>query len=93
MKPGPIENPLNSLALAVALDPRDWCRHRTDAWIYGIVCGWGPALRQVAIVHGWNPKEIARLRRLRVKFNAAHRRELHNLGSHGLQPTDSITET
>lgn len=35
------DNPFESLDNICACSPRDWAANPEDAWIYGIVCGWG----------------------------------------------------
>ncbi len=59
-----IEEPWESLENIVAKDARDWSLNRCDAWIYGIVCGWGDALDEVAERHGWSQDARRRLTRL-----------------------------
>lgn len=65
-----IENPLESIATSLATSSQDQAQDRCDAWIYGIAVGWGDALPEVAAKHGWSPKEVARLRRLHLRYVA-----------------------
>ena len=59
----------DSLETAIACHSRDWSTHRRDAWIYGIVCGWGlEAMRELEDQHGWGPEESARLQSLRDAY-------------------------
>lgn len=46
-------SPKNSLRSAMATDSRDWSANATDAWIYGIVCGWGECLPNICTRYGW----------------------------------------
>jgi hypothetical protein len=55
-------NPLQSLKNVIACDPRDWANSgRRDAWTYGIVCGWGDAINEVATRYKWTEEDIIRL--------------------------------
>jgi hypothetical protein len=60
------ENFLASMAHCMAFHPRDWGLDRRDAWLYGIVCGWGDALQEVAERHKWDEPTVERLQRLRA---------------------------
>lgn len=66
----PIEDPLESLENTMATDARDWATNFRDAWLYGIVCGWGDAIYEVAEKHKWSMVEVYRLKRLHDKFVA-----------------------
>lgn len=66
----PLEDPLESLQAAVSLDPKDWSAKPRDAWVYGIICGWESGLDEVAAIHCWTAEDVARLRRLRQKFES-----------------------
>lgn len=71
---------LGRAAGMMATDSRDWGRDRGDAWLYGLLVGWGceeqhdhdelcggqAALRVVSAQHGWTPDDIARIRRFRA---------------------------
>lgn len=57
-----------SLRKAVTMSLRDQARNPADAWIYGILVGWGDALPEVAARHGWNDEAVVRLRMLRAVF-------------------------
>jgi len=54
-------SPKSSLKLTVTSDPRDWSINPSDAWIYGIVCGWGPLLPEICRRHGWPEQLLADL--------------------------------
>lgn len=58
-----------SLKNICAFSPRDWSLDREDAWIYGIVSGWGESLTEVAQQHKWSDETTARLKRLHEQFN------------------------
>lgn len=67
------ENFLASLACSVSFHPRDWGLDHRDAWIFGIVCGWGDALPEVARRHKWSDQTVERLQRLRMAaISASH---------------------
>lgn len=62
------KNAADSIANCMAFHVRDWSLDQRDAWMYGIVLGWGNALGEVARKHGWPAEDIDRLRRLRRQF-------------------------
>jgi hypothetical protein len=69
------ENPFASIVTSIATHSRDYGNDPTDAWVYGIVCGWddGPdddsrAMIELAEKHGWTEDDVARLRRLHAKW-------------------------
>lgn len=64
----PEENPFRSIEASIAFSSRGWSLDKRDAWVYGIVLGWGDALEEVAERHGWDADTTARLRRLRVRY-------------------------
>jgi hypothetical protein len=67
--------PLQALASLCAFSARDWSTNREDAWLYGIVIGWGrAALLEVADLHGWDDATVARLRKLRAAYARAANR-------------------
>jgi len=47
------KNPLVSMRIAMATDPRDWSKNETDAWLYGIVVGWGVGYPRRAVQDPW----------------------------------------
>jgi hypothetical protein len=61
----------------VATDSRDWGLDPTDAWLYGLLCGWddeedpGAAMAEVAKRHGWTAATVASLRRCRAAIQRA----------------------
>ncbi|MGW3992403.1 hypothetical protein ACWEF6_02835 [Amycolatopsis sp. NPDC004772] len=71
---------LGRAAGMMATDSRDWGRDRGDAWLYGLLVGWGceeqhqhdyicggpAAMGEVATWHGWSNDDTARLRRFRA---------------------------
>lgn len=62
------DNPINSLKSAISSHSRDWSLEKRDAWIYGIVNGWGDALSEVAQLHNWSDLEQTRLKHLHEDF-------------------------
>lgn len=56
----------DSIAAAIDFHSRDWSIDHRDAWIYGIVVGWGDALDEVAARHKWSPMAVERLRKRRA---------------------------
>lgn len=60
----PEENPYASVRDAICFSSRDWGCNKRDAWVYGIVVGWGDSVNCVADRHGWSDETVARLGRL-----------------------------
>lgn len=52
---------LDSLRTVIATSPRDWSLVGDDAWIYGVLVGWGDAIDVVARLHGWSKADVIRL--------------------------------
>ncbi|USN14169.1 hypothetical protein KABACHOK_03330 [Brevundimonas phage vB_BpoS-Kabachok] len=70
-RPEPEENPFDSIHACIAFSPRDWSENHRMAWIYGIVCGWdAESMKEVAAKHRWGPDEVARLKRLHIRYQA-----------------------
>lgn len=78
--PDDLREALDSIESVTAGDPRDWAAYYRDAWLYGIVHGWGceregcdhsdpevceDAMPEVAARHGWTDDDAARLQRYR----------------------------
>lgn len=61
-------DPFESLRNAIVVHPRDWAADYRDAWIYGVIVGWGDALPEVAALHDWSDAAVVRLRTLRAAF-------------------------
>lgn len=71
---------LKGLRDVIVNDSRVWADHKRDAWIYAVLVGWGceddhehdwicggdDALVEVAEKHGWNGRDILRLRHHRA---------------------------
>ena len=56
---------IDSMRATVARMSRDMASDHRDAWVYGILFGWGDAaLAELAKQHGWTFDEVAKLRRL-----------------------------
>lgn len=80
---------LSRVRRMVATDSRDWSRDRSDAWLYGLLCGWDcedqhehdddcgddGAMRDVAADLGWSGEDVARLRRYRAAIREVSREE------------------
>lgn len=67
-------NPLQSLKNVIACDPRDWANSgRRDAWTYGIVCGWGDAISEVAARYKWTEDDVLRLKTQHMIFDALNK--------------------
>lgn len=65
------ENPLESIATAMAFSPADWGQHHREAWIYGIVFGYDAERMELMVKrHRWTAETVARLERLHVRFAA-----------------------
>lgn len=58
----------DSLRNCIAFSAKDWSLEKRDAWVFGIVLGWGGALPVIAKKHGWSEREMVRLRRLHDAF-------------------------
>jgi len=63
-----------SLRDTMATHARDWSLNSRDAWLYGVVCGWGRVLPEVAAKHNWSAQDVTRLRELRTAYCASVRR-------------------
>ena len=58
-----------SIESCIAFSSRDWSLHHRDAWLYGIIFGYGPeALIEMRMKHGWDDGTIARLEVLRRQY-------------------------
>lgn len=55
---------IRTLAETMSTDPRDWSVLSNDAWLYGVVVGWGDALAEVAERHRWTLGTCERLMHL-----------------------------
>lgn len=77
---GGVSTAIASVCNTMVTDPRDWAADRRDAWLWGVLIGWGckkqhdhddqcggdSALKEAAAKHGWNEYRIARVRELRA---------------------------
>lgn len=54
---------IDSLHTTMTTDSRDWGAGERDAWVYGIVVGWGDALYEVGSMFGWSNKNVDRLQK------------------------------
>ena len=59
---------IDSLRKAITTSARDYSTDKRDAWIYGIVIGWGDAIWDVAKLHKWPASEVIRLKSLHSEF-------------------------
>lgn len=60
---------MEAIADMLAFNSRDWSEDTADAWLWGIVHGWGDGDEDdvwddVARAHGWDAETVARLQRL-----------------------------
>lgn len=63
--------PIESLSMVVSFSARDWASNSEDAWLYGVMNGWGDeALAEISVKFGWNRIDIVRLKSLHEKFLA-----------------------
>jgi hypothetical protein len=62
-------SPLNYLEELLGFDSRDWSLNSKDAWMYGIICGWGDAIEDVAKKHSWTNDQVDQLKDLHFKWN------------------------
>lgn len=58
----------DSLRNAVGFCTHLWAEQPADAWIYGILVGWGDSLPSIAARHCWTEEDTNRLRVLRAVF-------------------------
>ena len=54
---------IGSMEAALTTHPRDWSLDHRDAWVYGMIVGWGDCLPDVASRHGWSEETQEKLRR------------------------------
>ena len=77
-----ITNPFQSFQNVVAFSCRDWSANPEDAWIYGIVCGWGfdeedegksctDELEKKFGFEKWNKSDTERLKILHKNYEKA----------------------
>lgn len=66
------ENALNSLQHTLARNVRDWSTAKTDAWLWGVICGWGDeddeCWDELKHQHGWSEEACAHLRALHADY-------------------------
>jgi hypothetical protein len=74
---GPQMDPIGALKNTIAFSADDWSVSRAMAWVYGIVLGWDNddpddpdegAMGEIAARFGWTLDQVARLRKLHVRF-------------------------
>lgn len=72
-------NPFVALESAIASDPRDWSANERDAWLYGIMVGWGDgALKEIAEDFGWSDEKFGVLYKTNLDFKQAQQYLMHN---------------
>ena len=62
---------LESARRCLTASPRDWAATSRDAWLWGLLVGWGPESINEDLKSrcGWSPDDIARLGRLRLAID------------------------
>lgn len=63
-----MKTPIESLKVVITADIRDWSLTKTDAWIYGIIVGWGSDLEEVCKKNKLGSLDRERLRLLGKQF-------------------------
>ena len=61
--------PLHSVTTTLVFSGKDWSLDDSDAWLYGIVCGWDDSsMAEMAEKHRWNEATVERLKKLHTKW-------------------------
>lgn len=60
----------HALVEHMVFSPRDHSVSRREAWMYGIVCGWGDAIDEVAERHHWSKEAVDELKLQHEDFEA-----------------------
>lgn len=75
---GKVVEALRSLRTVAATSARDWTRSKEEAWIWGVLWGWGPleegdidARDEVAAKHRWDVETMRRLHAMSLAVNDA----------------------
>jgi hypothetical protein len=64
--PADVKEALDSASACMTTHPRDWAQDSRDAWLWGLIVGWGePALQELVNKFGWQTREVERLGLLR----------------------------
>jgi len=66
-------SPLEALETAIVTSSKLWHLSRSDAWIYGIICGWGDDLPIIAKEFDWDEDAQKKLQELHKAFFALQR--------------------
>lgn len=56
-------------------DPRDWSTNKRDAYLYGVIVGWGSAMKEVAKQHNWSDDTVERIKRGHKAIKKAKKHE------------------
>lgn len=63
-----LENPFTSIHDTICFDSKDYSLNHRDAWLYGIIVGWGDSLDGISKKHNWSVEMTERLKRLHVSY-------------------------
>ena len=66
--PNNITSYKESLESCLVFSPRDWSKDERDAWLYGVIVGWGHRLPEIAKDFGWNDYTKQRLLKIRRSY-------------------------
>jgi len=64
---------VKSLEDTLSLSSRDHSLNHRDAWIYGIIVGWGDSIEEVAKKHNWDEDTVKRLHSLHEALHKNNR--------------------
>lgn len=67
---------LHSAHSTIVSHPRDWSLEKRDAWLYGIIVGWGDdpkcdAISEIVADHGFDAATVERMKRLQALVHRA----------------------
>ena len=79
----PEMNCLKSIRSCLSCTPKDMSRNHRDAWVFGIVFGWGSALEEVAEMHEWDAETVDKLKHLRIRYKSLDKYESSQLTTEG----------
>jgi hypothetical protein len=69
-----LSDALDSAYTTMTLDSRDWAENKRDAWLYGILVGWGAAAVEFEQKGWWRPEDTSRMRLLHTAIIEARSR-------------------
>lgn len=56
---GPTENPLQALVLSICKSPKDFGEQKFDAYLYGVIVGWGDeSYEELKVRHNWSEETV-----------------------------------